>query len=549
MGNTTPTINSKKRFPINVKHINDLKTEIRDILKPIGSLHTNLVTEIKRDVQQDYEQVKLLGGGKMGLVYTARKISQKGVEKGREMSIHNGHDERYAIKQAAISKKSAHFLECLRKEIKALKSLDHPNIVKPYHVYTPKMNVQLVFQFCSGGNLYSRYPIDDSTGEKIPYSEKDTARIITQLLSAVAHVHACGFTHRDIKFENIIFESAHPDAEIKLIDFGLAQDIDVMVECCGTTYTMAREVLTLKGYTNKVDMWSVGVIVYMMLSLTKPFYGRNKMIITNKIMKGDFRYYSPRWENVSSSAKNFIEALMEKDPNVRLSAVQALDHTWLKKEYSMAERIPSLDTLKRIYRSLISYMNHSTLKKVVLLVIAHYATTEEVKDLRKAFNVFDKQKTGKVNFGDFLETMRKIDTSCSNDSIRKCFDSVNIHHDGKIWYTEFLAATLESEGCISYDSLEIAFQRLSGGAELSGCITRENVKDIMGADYHYYKMDTVWKVYSYKEEITFDSFVGIVQGEEKAKTSHSKSISLKSDARKKFFEKEEEAFESRSLGY
>jgi Serine/threonine protein kinase len=333
MGNAPPV--DKKRLPINVKHINDLKSEIRDILKPIGSLNTNLVTEINRDVQQDYEQVKLLGGGKMGLVYTARKITPH-----KKDSLAQNGCERYAIKQAAISKQSAHFLECLRKEIKALKSLDHPNIVKPYHVYTPNKNVQLVFQFCSGGNLYSRYPVDDSTGAKVPYTERDTAKIITQLLSAVAHMHARGFTHRDIKFENIIFESTHPDAEIKLIDFGLAQDIDVMVECCGTTYTMAREVLTLKGYTNKVDIWSVGVIVYMMLSLTKPFYGRNKMIITNKIMKGDFRYYSPRWENVSSGAKNFIEALIEKEPDIRLSAVKALDHCWLKQEYPVIDRNP-----------------------------------------------------------------------------------------------------------------------------------------------------------------------------------------------------------------
>mmetsp|Transcript_17089 Transcript_17089/g.32325 ORF Transcript_17089/g.32325 Transcript_17089/m.32325 type:complete len:550 (+) Transcript_17089:139-1788(+) len=548
MGNTPPI--DKKRLPINVKHINVLTSEIRDILKPIGSLNSNLVTELNRDAKQDYEQVKMLGGGKMGLVYVARKKSHKDTANGKESSIfhdHDGHDL-YAIKQAVISKKSAHFLECLRKEIKALKSLDHPNIVKPYHVYTPRKNVQLVFQFCSGGNLYSRYPVDDSTGEKMPYSERDTARIVTQLLSAIAHMHARGFTHRDVKFENIIFESAHPDAEIKLIDFGLAQDIDVMVECCGTTYTMAREVLTLKGYTNKVDIWSVGVIVFMMLSLTKPFYGRNKMIITNKIMKGDFRYYSPRWETVSRNAKNFIEALLEKDPNVRLSAVKALDHGWLKEEYFDVDKTILCDTtLNRICKSLISYTNYSILKKVALLIIAHHTTTEEVKTLRKAFNMFDKKKTSELSYVEFLDTMKKIDGSCSNDTIRKCFDSVNIHHDGKIRYSEFLAATLESEGCIRYDSLEIAYQRLVG-ADLSGCITRDNVKDIMGADYNFYNMDTVWKVYSYNEEITFDSFVSIIQGEEKATTSNSRSISLQNNSKMKFFEKEEEENEIKSFG-
>ncbi len=274
MGNTKSLTSKKSRAAESSKRTSD-----QEILQ--GNLGSNIVPEFNKDISHDFQRLETLGGGKMGTVFTASKIS---IMKSPSERPSEGQNV-YAIKEAVVSTKSKHFLECLRVEIDALKALDHPYIVKPLAVYYTKKNLYLVLQHCTGGNLYSGFPVDDSTGEKVPFSEKKTAEIIYQLLSAVVHMHAKGVCHRDLKFENILFETKHPDSKIKLIDFGIAQNMRLMLECCGTTYTMARDVLTLKGYTNKVDLWSVGVIVYMMLSLTKPFYGKNKLIITNKIKK------------------------------------------------------------------------------------------------------------------------------------------------------------------------------------------------------------------------------------------------------------------------
>jgi serine/threonine protein kinase len=250
---------------------------------PHGNLRSNIVPEINTIIWHDYRRLAEIGGGKMGSICTAIKL-----ERDQSSESSSETKKQYAIKEAIVAAKSKHFVECLRIEIDALKALDHPNIIKPHAVYFTRKSLYLVIQNCTGGNLYSGFKADPSTGQKVPLSEKKTAEIVHQLLSAVAHMHSHGVCHRDIKFENVLFETEHPDSKIKVIDFGIAQNVKVMYECCGTTYTMAREVLTLKGYTNKVDIWSVGVIVYMMLSLTKPFYGKNKLIITNKIMKVSF---------------------------------------------------------------------------------------------------------------------------------------------------------------------------------------------------------------------------------------------------------------------
>ena len=489
MGNTAPKQKQKQKQ----------KQQGESIDSSTGDFHSNIVFFTRRDISNEYKQLKVLGQGKMGSVYSATKISMAGDNK------------IYAIKEAAVSKKSQHFVDCLLIEIDALKAFDHPNIVRPYAVYQTRTNVHLVFQLCGGGNLYSRYPRGPG-GETIPFTEKESARIITHLLSAVAHMHANKYCHRDIKFENIMLESNHPDAEIKLIDFGTAMGNEaVMEEYVGTTYTMAREVLNKGHYTNKVDIWAVGVIAYMMISLTKPFYGQSKMIITNKIMNGDFKFYSPRWESVSGDAKDFMRALIEKDPDKRLTAVQALTHPWLKKEYPASDRTPNEEAMKRVHESIKKYAGASILKKIALSIIAHQSTTEEVRELRKAFNFFDRQKTGEISFPDFTVVMKQVNQDSPNDLIQRWFKSINIRRDGKIHYREFLAATLESCGCITDASIALAFERL---VFRDGFISRQNLREILGSDYRRFKIDAMWQDKCYGDGLSLHRFISLLKDDE-----------------------------------
>ena len=182
-------------------------------------------------------------------------------------STENSRPVTYALKR--INKKfiNEERLEELRNEIKIFRSLDHPNILRAYEAFEKEQNISIIMENLSGGDLYSRHP----------YTEKQSASIIGKLLSAVRFMHDNKIIHRDLTYENIMFENSSPDAEIKLIDFGLSTKFinknQYFTEKVGTIYSMAPEVLD-EEYTSKCDLWSVGVITYMLLSGTKPFWGR-----------------------------------------------------------------------------------------------------------------------------------------------------------------------------------------------------------------------------------------------------------------------------------
>jgi len=224
---------------------------------PSKNQRSNLVFNTNnRNVSDYYVVVRTLGEGSMGSVSCVRKKtdaiggSAYTTTKKKSMfsfgnSVHKkkvpenvidaSHTKHYALKSIILSRVSFDFLEELRNEISILQNLDHPNIVKAYEVYESKVNIYLVLQHCSGGDLYTR----------VPYSEKQSAKIVAKLLSAIAHMHKHNCSHRDIKFENIMFESDDPNAEIKLIDFGLSKayspEKKFMSEGVGTIYTMVRK--------------------------------------------------------------------------------------------------------------------------------------------------------------------------------------------------------------------------------------------------------------------------------------------------------------------
>lgn len=161
------------------------------------------------------------------------------------------------------------YLTELRNEVAILTTLDHPNIVRPIETFEYRKEMFILMELCSGGDLYTRDP----------YTEAEAARIVSSILSAVAYLHSHNITHRDLKYENIIFANSSPTSEVKIIDFGLsklyAHGEEHMNDTVGTVYTMAPEVLK-NNYTCKADLWSVGVIAFMLLSSSMPFYGKKR---------------------------------------------------------------------------------------------------------------------------------------------------------------------------------------------------------------------------------------------------------------------------------
>merc|ERR1712079_766196 len=235
-----------------------------------------------------------------------------------------GDGHMYAIK--IIDKKALKGKEdSLENEIRVLKRLDHRNVVKLLEAYESRTCVYLVMELVTGGELFDRIV------EKGSYSEKDAADLIKQVLSAVAYMHDQGVVHRDLKPENLLYYSADPDSKIMISDFGLSkmEESGVMATACGTPGYVAPEVLAQKPYGKAVDVWSICVISYILLCGYPPFYDENDANLFAQILKGEFEFDSPYWDDISSEAKEFIRQLMCVDVDRRLSCESALQHAWI----------------------------------------------------------------------------------------------------------------------------------------------------------------------------------------------------------------------------
>eukprot|EP00095_Tigriopus_kingsejongensis_P004505 maker-scaffold427_size174323-snap-gene-0.38 protein:Tk04505 transcript:maker-scaffold427_size174323-snap-gene-0.38-mRNA-1 annotation:"hypothetical protein DAPPUDRAFT_327956" len=215
--------------------------------------------------------------------------------------------------------------DSLENEIRVLRRLDHPNVVKLLEAYESKSSVYLVMELVTGGELFDRIV------EKGSYTEKDAADLIRQVLDAVAYMHREGVVHRDLKPENLLYQSQIEESKIMISDFGLSkmEESGIMATACGTPGYVAPEVLAQKPYGKSVDVWSIGVISYILLCGYPPFYDENDANLFAQILKGEFEFDSPYWDDISDEAKEFIRQLMCVDVEKRLNCEEALKHAWI----------------------------------------------------------------------------------------------------------------------------------------------------------------------------------------------------------------------------
>ncbi|KAM8753709.1 calcium/calmodulin-dependent protein kinase IGb [Acanthopagrus schlegelii] len=213
----------------------------------------------------------------------------------------------------------------LENEIAVLRRIQHDNVVGMEDFYESRSHYYLVMQLVSGGELFDRI-LDRGV-----YSEKDASNVIQQVLQAVSYLHQNGIVHRDLKPENILYYSQEEDSKIMISDFGLSKMIenDIMSTACGTPGYVAPEVLAQKPYSKAVDCWSIGVITYILLCGYPPFYEESESRLFSKIMKAQYEFDSPFWDDISESAKDFIRNMMQKNPSMRYTTDLALRHPWI----------------------------------------------------------------------------------------------------------------------------------------------------------------------------------------------------------------------------
>lgn len=409
---------------------------------------------------EEYDEGEKLGEGITG---TVRIVTHKRTGK------------RFAMKTINLDRINKSQLRELRLEVSALKLVDHPNIVRLYETFEDRTTMRLIMELCTGGELAKRRL----------RKESEVIQVVGQLLSAVAHIHNVGIVHRDIKLENVLFATQDPKSKVELIDFGLSgvhlkegrrglKHKRLMSTTCGTSYYIAPEVLEGK-YSSKCDMWSLGVVVYMLLTGRPPFDGPNEKSVFRRIRLGIVDFGSPVWDKVSSHARSMVESLLVIDPAARWSAERALQSEWLN-PYHDSVRSEFEDIIEQsVVTSLTNFVKYGSLKKAALMIIAHNKSHEELKELSSAFKAMDTDNSGTITISELKELLTKHGV-VSDETIREIFDSVDVDSSGSIQFHEFLAATVEARCDVDREAFSAAFDRIADGKD---CITKADLSKLL----------------------------------------------------------------------
>jgi calcium-dependent protein kinase len=408
----------------------------------------------------NYDVLKQLGKGGYGKVYEVMNKKTKEIR---------------ACKH--LSKLSIKNLEKFEREIEILRKADHPNIIKLYEIFESKRSFYLIMEECKGGEVFDR--IIEHIQNKEMYSEKNAAIILRQMMSAVEYCHNNGIAHRDLKPENLLYlnQGSEDNNSIKVIDFGLSQVISPNKKLktkVGTAYYVSPEILQ-GSYSEKCDIWSAGVILYILLSGDPPFNGPSDIAIYKKIAQMDFDFPEAKWANISDEAKDLIKHMIAPE-NERYNARQVMEHKWMN--------IVNQDNLANLNFDpsfLVNYAKSNIFKKMTLLFIASRLEDNEINHLKKLFEAFNLQKDGQISYQELKKGLKELKCCrISDEELCELFKSIDVDQNGKIDYTEFLAATIQKKIYLQEEKLFEAFCTFD--KDDCGKIKKEELMSVLNAD-------------------------------------------------------------------
>ena len=301
------------------------------------------------------------------------------------------------------------------------------------------------------------------------FSEAQCAHFVKQILSAVGYMHAKKVIHRDLKLENLLLSSTAEASEIKIIDFGFSKRFlrgDIQREPVGTPYTVAPEVIK-RRYNERCDLWSVGVILFSLFSGEPPFGTSESpdtlMKLRANILSSSFQFEPLGiWKTVSSSAKDFICALLEIDPKKRLTVQQALRHSWLQ-EWTAPSPKSSVDNITlspNLVQALVRFKTLSPTQQVFCKVLSLTLSTEQTVSFHREFEAFDADGVGMISLASFKEVLASQDACLSEEEAEGIFNAMcRRKTEIRIQWHEFVAAAI-SLCQIDERNLRLAFARL-----------------------------------------------------------------------------------------
>jgi calcium-dependent protein kinase len=418
---------------------------------------------------ENYQLIKRLGEGSYGVVWKVKHLltdNDRAMKRINKNSKTNKETEREILN-----------------EIEILKQMDHPNIVKIFEFYNSPEGYFLITEYCTGGELF------DEIVAKAPFSEPMSAHFMYQIFSAVNYCHQSEIVHRDLKPENILIESEDENGlyHLKVIDFGTAKLLEKNKsenKVIGSSYYIAPEVLN-KSYNEKCDLWSCGVILYILLSGRAPFSGETDTLILEKIKMGKFDLNRSPFNKISSEGKDLIKKLLEMNPKRRISAADALNHPWFRK-FDVKKLFTEVneELLKNTLQTLRQYNPEHKLQLVVLAYLVHnFPQIEEIKEMNKIFRKFDDNCDGKLFPDEMVQGLVKILKETEENAktiVKEIFNRIDNDGNGYIQYEEFIRAGIDKKIFLDEEILHFAFDYFDKDG--SGSITLQEVQIVFCVD-------------------------------------------------------------------
>ncbi|KAL6338025.1 hypothetical protein AAG906_010589 [Vitis piasezkii] len=343
---------------------------------------------------------------------------------------------------------------------------EHPNVVRIRGTYEDPVFVHLVMELCEGGELFDRIV------QRGHYSEREAAKLIKTIVGVVEGCHSLGVMHRDLKPENFLFDTTAEDAALKATDFGLSvfyKPGETFSDVVGSPYYVAPEVLC-KHYGPEADVWSAGVILYILLSGVPPFWAETETGIFRQILQGKLDFESEPWPCISETAKELLRKMLDRNPKKRLTAHEVLSHPWVVDDRMAPDKPLDSAVLSRLKQ--FSAMNK--LKKMALRVIAEGLSEEEIGGLRELFKMIDTDNSGTITFDELKDGLKRVGSELMESEIRDLMDAADIDNSGTIDYGEFLAATVHLNKLEREENLVSAFSFFD--KDKSGYITIDELQ-------------------------------------------------------------------------
>ncbi|KAL5188662.1 Calcium-dependent protein kinase SK5 [Glycine soja] len=454
--------------------------------KSSSSSTTNVVTlkaawvlpQRTQNIREVYEVGRKLGQGQFGTTFECTRRASGGKFACKSIP-----------KRKLLCKED---YEDVWREIQIMHHLsEHAHVVRIEGTYEDSSAVHLVMELCEGGELFDRIV------QKGHYSERQAARLIKTIVEVVEACHSLGVMHRDLKPENFLFDTVDEDAKLKATDFGLSVFYKPVIvrstgnafklymplcltqldtfsgesfcDVVGSPYYVAPEVLR-KHYGPESDVWSAGVILYILLSGVPPFWAESEPGIFRQILLGKLDFQSEPWPSVSDSAKDLIRKMLDQNPKTRLTAHEVLRHPWIVDDNIAPDKPLDSAVLSRLKQ--FSAMNK--LKKMALRVIAERLSEEEIGGLKELFKMIDTDNSGTITFDELKDGLKRVGSELMESEIKDLMDAADIDKSGTIDYGEFIAATVHLNKLEREENLVSAFSYFDKDG--SGYITLDEIQ-------------------------------------------------------------------------